>query len=124
MPLPAKYSVNDSSAVWASSASRLSPLDAAAPVNASSGARTASRTSSAELLSKGIHACLGQQLARAEIRVSLERIFDRTTAIEIARQHHGPAGDRRYSYDPTSFFRGLTELHLRLVPDRAELCSD
>jgi cytochrome P450 len=75
-------------------------------------------------LSKGIHACLGQQLARAEIRVSLERIFDRTTAIEIAQEHHGPTDDRRYSYDPTSFFRGLTELHLRLVPDRAELCSD
>ena len=66
--------------------------------------------------SKGVHSCLGQQLARMEIRVSLERALDRMRDITIAEAHHGPAGDRRYSYDPTSLFRGLKELHLEFVP--------
>lgn len=62
--------------------------------------------------SKGPHACLGQQLARTEVRVSLERVFDRTGDIGISEAQHGPIGDRRYTYDPTSLFRGLTALHL------------
>lgn len=71
-------------------------------------------------LSKGIHACLGQQLARAEIRVSLNRILDRLPSIDISEEHHGPPSDRLYRYDPTSFFRGLTELHLDLTAARPE----
>ena len=65
---------------------------------------------------RGVHTCLGQQLARAEMRIALERILDRTTDIRISTAAHGPDGARDYAYDPTFFFRGLRELHLELTP--------
>ena len=61
---------------------------------------------------RGIHSCPGAPLARAETRVGLERLLDRTTDIRISEAHHGPAGNRRYQYIPTYILRGLTELHL------------
>jgi cytochrome P450 len=61
---------------------------------------------------RGIHSCPGAPLARAETRVGLERLLDRTADIRISEAHHGPAGDRRYQYIPTYILRGLTELHL------------
>lgn len=61
---------------------------------------------------RGIHSCPGAPLARAETRVGLERLLDRTTDIRIAEDKHGPAGSRRYTYIPTYILRGLTELHL------------
>jgi hypothetical protein len=51
-------------------------------------------------------------LARAEGRVSIERILDRTRNIRLSEEHHGPAGDRRYQYEPTWILRGLTKLYL------------
>lgn len=61
---------------------------------------------------RGPHACPGAPLARAEGRISLERLFDRTTNIWIDEDIHGPVGDRRYSYLPTFILRGLTRLHI------------
>jgi cytochrome P450 len=61
---------------------------------------------------RGIHTCPGAPLARAEGRVAIERILDRTTDIRISEQEHGPAGARRYQYVPTFILRGLTRLHL------------
>ncbi|MBB2991855.1 cytochrome P450 [Mycolicibacterium iranicum] len=61
---------------------------------------------------RGIHSCPGAPLARAETRVGLERLLDRTTDIRISEKVHGPRGERRYSYIPTYILRGLTELHL------------
>src|SRR5215207_814654 len=61
---------------------------------------------------RGIHSCPGAPLARAETRVGLERLLDRTTDIRISEEKHGPVGQRRYSYIPTYILRGLTELHL------------
>lgn len=66
--------------------------------------------------SRGVHTCLGQSLARAEGRVTLERVLDRMGDIRIAEDAHGPAGDRRWTYLPTWLFRGLTELHLEFDP--------
>jgi cytochrome P450 len=65
---------------------------------------------------RGIHSCPGAPLARAETRVGLERLLDRTTDIRIAESHHGRAGDRRYRYIPTYILRGLTSLHLEFDP--------
>ena len=48
----------------------------------------------------GIHTCAGAPLARAEARVSLERILDRMGDIRISEAAHGPAGARRYEYSP------------------------
>jgi cytochrome P450 len=64
---------------------------------------------------RGIHTCPGAPLARAEARVSLERLLDRTTDIAIDEAHHGPADARRYRYVPTFILRGLTRLHLELT---------
>lgn len=66
--------------------------------------------------SRGAHSCLGQSLARAESRVTIERVLDRMDDIAIDEAHHGPAGDRRWEYLPTWLFRGLTELHLAFTP--------
>ena len=64
----------------------------------------------------GIHTCPGAPLARAEGRVSLERLLDRTDDIRISEAEHGPAGARRYEYPPTYMLRGL-----RAAPPRVRL---
>lgn len=61
---------------------------------------------------RGVHTCPGAPLARAEARVTLERLLDRTTDIRIAESVHGPADARRYQYVPTFILRGLTHLDL------------
>ena len=66
--------------------------------------------------SRGIHTCPGAPLARVEGRVSLERILERMADITIDEDQHGPAGARRYSYEPTFILRGLTELHIKFAP--------
>jgi cytochrome P450 len=61
---------------------------------------------------RGIHSCPGAPLARAETRVGLERLLDRTSDIRISEEKHGPPDHRDYHYIPTFILRGLTELHL------------
>ncbi|WP_029431384.1 cytochrome P450 [Blastococcus sp. URHD0036] len=63
----------------------------------------------------GVHTCPGAPLARSEVRISIERLFDRTTDIAISEAHHGPAGARHYDYMPTFMFRGLMTLHLEFT---------
>ncbi|WP_319448717.1 MULTISPECIES: cytochrome P450 [unclassified Mycobacterium] len=65
---------------------------------------------------RGIHSCPGAPLARAEARVTVERLLQRTTAIRISEGHHGPPVARRFGHLPTFMMRGLTELHLEVVP--------
>jgi cytochrome P450 family 150 subfamily A5 len=64
---------------------------------------------------RGIHTCPGAPLARAEARVSIERLLNRTNDIWISEQEHGPATARRYEYLPTFILRGLTELHVEFT---------
>jgi cytochrome P450 len=61
---------------------------------------------------RGVHSCPGGPLARAEGRISLERILDRMQNIRLSEEHHGPPGDRRFRYEPTWLLRGLNKLHL------------
>jgi cytochrome P450 len=65
---------------------------------------------------RGVHSCPGGPLARAEARVSLERILDRMGDIRLSDEHHGPPGARCFSYEPTWILRGLTRLHLEFTP--------
>jgi cytochrome P450 len=65
---------------------------------------------------RGVHTCPGAPLARAEARVSIERLLDRTTEIKISERAHGLAGARSYQYVPTFILRGLTRLHLEFTP--------
>jgi cytochrome P450 len=61
---------------------------------------------------RGAHSCPGAPLARAEGRISLERILDRMKEITISEEHHGLAGNRQFNYEPTFIMRGLSELHI------------
>jgi cytochrome P450 len=61
---------------------------------------------------RGVHSCPGGPLARAEGRVSIERILDRTRNIRLSEEHHGLPGDRSFRYEPTWILRGLSNLHL------------
>ncbi len=65
---------------------------------------------------RGPHACPGGPLARVEGRVSIERILDRMRDIRLSEEHHGPPGDRHFSYEPTWVLRGLHELHIEFAP--------
>src|SRR5205814_5671258 len=65
---------------------------------------------------RGIHSCPGGPLARSEGRISLERILDRMRDIRLSEEHHGPAGDRRFEYEPTWVLRGLRALHIEFTP--------
>ena len=64
---------------------------------------------------RGAHSCPGGPLARAEGRISIERILTRTRDIRLSEEHHGPAGERRFSYTPTWVLRGLNELHVEFT---------
>jgi cytochrome P450 family 150 subfamily A5 len=61
---------------------------------------------------RGAHSCPGAPLARAEAKVSLNRLLDRTSDIRIDEDKHGPADARRYRYLPTFILRGLTRLYI------------
>lgn len=68
---------------------------------------------------RGAHSCPGGPLARAEAKVSLERILDRTRDLRLSEEHHGPPGDRRFHWEPTWILRGLSKLHLEFTPVEA-----
>ena len=65
---------------------------------------------------RGIHACPGAPLARAEARVALERLLDRVDDIRLDEVQHGPPGDRRLEWEPTFLLRRLRALHLEFTP--------
>jgi cytochrome P450 len=64
----------------------------------------------------GAHTCPGAPLARAEGRITIERLLDRMDEIRVSEQEHGPAGARRYDYVPTYILRGVSRLHLEFEP--------
>lgn len=64
----------------------------------------------------GAHTCPGAPLARAEGRITIERLLDRMDNIRICEKEHGPAGARRYDYVPTYILRGVSRLHLDFEP--------
>ena len=68
---------------------------------------------------RGAHSCPGGPLARAEGRISLERILDRMRDIRLSEEHHGPPNARRFTYEPTWVLRGLSNLYLEFTPIEA-----
>jgi cytochrome P450 len=67
----------------------------------------------------GPHTCPGAPLARAEARISIERLLDRLGDFRISDAEHGPAGARRFRYAPTFILRGLRTLALEFDPARS-----
>ncbi|HUC04300.1 MAG TPA: cytochrome P450 [Acidimicrobiales bacterium] len=65
---------------------------------------------------RGPHACPGSPLARAEARISIERLLARMFDITVSEARHGPAGNRTYEYAPTYILRGLQRLYLQFTP--------
>jgi cytochrome P450 len=65
---------------------------------------------------RGAHSCPGAPLARAEARISINRLLDRMADISISTAHHGAPEHRKYEYDPTFIMRGLSALHVEFVP--------
>jgi cytochrome P450 len=66
--------------------------------------------------SRGAHGCLGAPLGRMESRIAIERLLARVQDIRISEEHHGPAGARRYRFEPTYTFRSLSDLHIEFTP--------
>ncbi|MET4427556.1 cytochrome P450 [Mycolicibacterium sp. 624] len=65
---------------------------------------------------RGVHSCIGAPLARAEGRVIIARLLERTTEIRINDAVHGPVDDRHYGFVPTYILRGLTDIHVTVDP--------
>ncbi|MFV1361872.1 cytochrome P450 [Mycolicibacterium elephantis] len=65
---------------------------------------------------RGAHSCPGAPLARAEGRISLNRILDRMSDLTISTEHHGPPGNRDFTFEPTFIMRGLSEMHITFTP--------
>jgi cytochrome P450 len=65
---------------------------------------------------RGAHTCIGSPLARAEVRVMLEKLLEHTSEIRLSVEHHGEPGNRRLAYEPSFIIRGLEQLHLELAP--------
>jgi cytochrome P450 len=68
---------------------------------------------------RGAHSCPGGPLARAEGRISIERILDRMRDIRLSEEHHGPPEERHFDYEPTWILRGLHDLHIEFTPAEA-----
>jgi cytochrome P450 len=65
---------------------------------------------------RGIHACPGAPLARAEARIALERLVARLGDLRIDAEHHGPPEHRTFVWEPTFLLRRLRALHLQFTP--------
>jgi len=63
---------------------------------------------------RGSHVCAGSPLARAEIRIVLERFLQHTSNIDLSEEEHGPRDNRHLHYEPSFIIRGLGALHLKL----------
>jgi cytochrome P450 len=68
---------------------------------------------------RGKHVCAGAPLARAEVRVILEKFLEHTSHIGLDEARHGSAGQRNFDFDPSFIIRGLSGLYVTLTPAAA-----
>ena len=65
---------------------------------------------------RGAHTCIGAPLARAEIKVLLDRLLQHTSDISLSVEKHGPPDNRRLEYEASFIIRGLENLYLEMKP--------
>jgi len=65
---------------------------------------------------RGKHVCAGAPLARAEVRIILEKFLEQTSNIDLDEARHGPRGARNFDFEPSFIIRGLSELQVKLTP--------
>jgi len=65
---------------------------------------------------RGKHVCAGAPLARAEVRIILEKFLEQTSNIDLDETRHGPRGNRDFDFEPSFIIRGLSELQVKLTP--------
>ncbi len=65
---------------------------------------------------RGAHTCLGAQLARSEVRISIDCLLDRMANITISEARHGPAAARNFRQEPGYVLRGVRRLNLCFTP--------
>lgn len=68
---------------------------------------------------RGAHTCAGAPLARVEVRVLMEKLFQHTSHIDLDETRHGTREHRRLDYEPSFIVRGLSEMVLKLAPANA-----
>lgn len=65
---------------------------------------------------RGAHTCAGAPLARAEVRILFEKLFEYTSHIELDEERHGRPGNRKLNFEPSFIVRGLSDLQVKLTP--------
>lgn len=65
---------------------------------------------------RGAHVCAGAPLARAEVRIILEKFLQHTSHIDLVEEKHGPQSSRNFDYEASFIIRGLSELHIKMTP--------
>jgi cytochrome P450 len=65
---------------------------------------------------RGKHVCAGAPLARAEVRIILEKFLEMTSHIGLDESKHGPEGKRDFDFEPSFIIRGLSELQVTFTP--------
>jgi hypothetical protein len=65
---------------------------------------------------RGAHVCAGAPLARAEVRIILEKFLEHTSHIDLVEEKHGPRNNRDFDYEASFIIRGLSELHIEMTP--------
>ena len=61
---------------------------------------------------RGSHACAGAPLARAEARVTIDRMLDRMKNFRMDEAQHGVPGAWRFDYLQNYSLRGVNEMHV------------
>ena len=65
---------------------------------------------------RGLHACAGAPLARAEGRIAVERMLARMKNIRLSDEKHGPKGFRRFDLMPNYSLYGVLEQWMEFDP--------
>jgi cytochrome P450 len=72
---------------------------------------------------RGIHTCPGAPLARAEAKIAIQRLLERTSDISLDPAIHGSAETPKYFYMPTFILRGLLFLGIVATPAEVEVAA-